>query len=227
MTQQKRLLQSALCSTIALALIVFPPEGNAQSGHVPPRYVYLPGGQRSDRVYQYRLDAAGYRHALSPPSVSVHGSAYFVIVAADHRSVYVPETDYMNVAQFHVRSNGTLAPMRHPEIAADSHPSALVFSPNGQNAYVSCSHGDVCQYRIRHDGSLCPLSPATVSIRPHAIHDSGLRDPSPVSFQQNGHRASVLAEWDDGVRAKRVWYCLQYRVRADGALILRRIVNGS
>jgi hypothetical protein len=128
------------------------------------RFAYLPGRQGCPRVYQFRVDADGHKTPLSPSFVSLIGSAYAVVVSPDRRSVYVPEGDYFSVAQFQVRRNGTLWPMRHPEVAADAHPMSLVIDPGGRNAYVSCSHGDICQYRVCRDGSLVPLSPPAVSI---------------------------------------------------------------
>ncbi len=59
MTQQKRLLQSALCSTIALALILFSAAGDAQKRHVYVRFVYVPGGQDNSLIHQYRVAADG------------------------------------------------------------------------------------------------------------------------------------------------------------------------
>jgi hypothetical protein len=100
--------------------------------------------------------------------------------------------------------------MNPPSVHADAHPSSLVFDSTGRFAYISCSHGCVCQYRIRWDGVLVPLVPSEVSIAA-----DGVRDPSPVIFDKGGRSATVLA---DGSNDSVVQF--SFRVGSDGTLKL-------
>lgn len=84
--------------------------------------------------------------------------------------------------QRRIRKNRTLAPLTPFEVAANSHPQSLCFHPSGRFAYVGCSHGAVCQYRVR-DGALVPLDP------PQVYADV---DPTGPWFDASGRFACVL-----------------------------------
>jgi 6-phosphogluconolactonase (cycloisomerase 2 family) len=173
------------------------------------RFRYLPAGQGNNLVLQFRILHNGELRPLIPPAVPTIGSVYTVVVAPNKRSVYVPEGDYFGVNQYHVRPNGTLVPMKPRDVQADAHPTDIVFDRIGRHAYVSCSHGCVCQYAVAKDGSLSPLPIFEVF-----ISDGGVRDPSPVFFSRNGRRADVI-----GVGPDKDPIIFIYRVNSEGELI--------
>jgi len=156
---------------------------------------------------------AGTWKPLSPPSVAIHGSAYSLTVDPTGRFVYVPDCAYFDVAMFKILPDGRLQPMAPPTVQADAHPSALVC--HGYFAYVSCSHGSICQFRILSTGVLVPLSPWRVT-----IGQFGGRDPSRVTFDHEGRFAYVMSPGDEAADTETTIY--QYRVSANGTLRLLR-----
>jgi hypothetical protein len=106
--------------------------------------------------------------------------------------LYVPE-DY-GVRLYRVTPNGVPHPLRIPLVGAYAHPTAVVFHPNGRFAYVLCSHGAICQYRVEHNGRLAPLAPDSIS-----VDENGQRDPSHLRFI-GANQAEVTVSTPSGAR---------------------------
>jgi hypothetical protein len=173
----------------------------------------------SGQLRQYRLDAHGERAPLAPELVPVHGEPGGIASVSPPggtQAVYVLEIDFATVAQFRVAADGTLHPLSPARVDAHSHPTGIAFHAlpgpgSGRRlfAYVSCSHGALCQYRVGRDGRLVALDPPCIYID---------TDPSAPDFEDGGRRASVRTPvWtEDGARAgERVWHVA---VRPDGTL---------
>lgn len=84
--------------------------------------------------------------------------------------------------QWRLGRNAALQKLSPHQVEAHSHPSFLRFHPSGRFAYVSCSHGALCQYRVQA-GALVPLKPLAVYVT---------TDPSPLWFDATGRFACVL-----------------------------------
>jgi hypothetical protein len=98
------------------------------------------------------------------------------------RYAYLLVATHAYLEQWHIGHNGILRNLMPAKVDAHSHPSHLRFHPNRRFAYVSCSHGAICQYQVR-SGALIPLSPAEVYSNVN---------PSAVFFNSTGTLACVL-----------------------------------
>ncbi len=83
-----------------------------------------------------------------------------IVVSPDGRFVYSAD-DMFYVRQYRIgrgsKSSGKerrLRPLEPFKSAAHSHPMSVSLHPNGRFAYVSCSHGAICQYRISRVSAL-------------------------------------------------------------------------
>ena len=109
----------------------------------------------------------------------------------------------------------TLRPLEPFKTPAHSHPSSISLHPNGRFAYVSCSHGAICQYRISRSGRLVPLSSREVY---------GRNDPSSLRFDPSG-RFACVATYAGEISGSAVDV---YRVSGSSALkLIRTITTGS
>lgn len=113
--------------------------------------------------------------------VRTKGDAEYVI-DPHGRYAYHLVADFSYLYQWRIAADGILHPLHPHQVPAHSHPNTLQFHPNGRFAYVTCSHGAVCQYRVS-SGALIPLTPLAVYMD---------TDPSPVWFDRTGHYACVL-----------------------------------
>jgi trimeric autotransporter adhesin len=73
-----------------------------------------------------------------------------------------------NLSQYLIGTNGTLSPMNTPTVVTGPNPYSLTTDPNGQYVYVAnydtlSVTGSVSQFAIGADGSLTPLTPATIA----------------------------------------------------------------
>ena len=84
--------------------------------------------------------------------------------------VYVTNYDDGTVSQFRAHPNGTLTPLDPPRVKAYLRCHSLATDPDGRFLYVTSGlqwsrHNClISQFRIRLDGRLTPLSPATVPV---------------------------------------------------------------
>jgi hypothetical protein len=218
------LARSVLPATLIVVLLLpapwlvaaSPPEPGSSALH-DGQFVYAIGER--GQVRQYRMTDQGALAPLAPPTVTVRGEPWQITAPPGHlRAVYVLEINFATVAQFRVAADGTLRPLSPPRVDAHSHPTAIVFHSLPERgggghqrlfAYVSCSHGALCQYRVRRDGRLIPLDPPSVGAD---------TDPSALAFDPQGHTAYVTTpnRTPDGARAgERKW---SFTVQSDGTL---------
>lgn len=101
---------------------------------------------------------------------------------------YALESLHVYLRQWRIDRDGTLHPLSPHQVDAHSHPDSLRFHPSGRFAYVSCSHGAICQYQIRA-GALVPLKPTEVYANV---------SPSPVWFDKTGNYACVVTAAVEG-----------------------------
>jgi DNA-binding beta-propeller fold protein YncE len=155
-------------------------------------FVYVATGNKE--ILQFRVAACAKLKPLNPPAIHLPGRVYSLTISPTGPFLYAPEGDYFSVAQFRIGRNGLLRPLKPAEVQADAHPTAVAVSPNGRFAYVSCSHGDICQYRLEPNGALTPLSPKFFYLR---RYDSSDREPSQVTFDRAGRTAFVTVDSTD------------------------------
>lgn len=88
--------------------------------------------------------------------------------------------------QWRLGRDAALKKLSPHQVEAHSHPSFLRFHPSGRFAYISCSHGALCQYRVQA-GALVPLKPLATYVA---------TNPSPLWFDAPGRFACVLTYGD-------------------------------
>lgn len=130
-------------------------------------------------VAQYRVSTTGEFIPLSPaslkvdqtPAVFVDRKARFLYVSGSTR---LDDEHYRNtISQFRIERDGTLTPLNPAAVSTNrerlpdsnfEHPLFGVFDRSGKYLYValSSSDGKVAQFAVNGDGTLSPLSPATV-----------------------------------------------------------------
>ena len=110
-----------------------------------------------------------------------------------------------NVSQYTIGSDGTLAPLSPPTVAATA-PASVAIDPSGHHAYVtnnpdSLNPGFVSQYSIGPNGALAPMTPATVATG---------RVPASIAVDPSGRYVYIVNLNDADVS--------QYTIGATGAL---------
>ena len=144
-----------------------------------------------------------------------------IAVSLNGRFVYSVQDSYY-ARQYRIGRRSKIAgkerrlrPLEPFKTPAHSHPMSVSLHPNGRFAYVSCSHGTICQYRISRSGRLVPLSSREVY---------GRNDPSPLRFDPSG-RFACVATYAGEISGSAVDV---YRVSGSGALkLIRTITTGS
>jgi 6-phosphogluconolactonase (cycloisomerase 2 family) len=144
------------------------------------RYVYVINSG-DDTISQYTIGADGGLVALSPAVVSLAASSPFLTLVGvwitmdpGGRFVYVvgspqdPAGPSASIAQFSIRSDGTLAPLAPADVTIPFRPSGpLVIDAGGRYAYLPGQStgpgGAVSQFAVNADGTLSALTPATVA----------------------------------------------------------------
>jgi len=125
--------------------------------------------------------------------------------------VYVTNYGDGTVSQFRANADGTLTPLTPPSVKAYPRCHSLAADPTGRFLYVlsalEFSRRDclISQYRIGPNGTLTPLSPATVPV-PYSGQGGG---PFLVSVDPSGRFVYVPGR--DGLLA-------QFHINADGTL---------
>lgn len=123
--------------------------------------------------------------------------------------IYVSNYGDGTISQFQVSANGTLTPFNPPTVPAFPHCHSLVADPQGRFLYAlstlefSTRNCRVSQFQIGPDGTLTPLSPATVQV---SSVGSG---PSLIVMRPDGRGAYVLG---------RAGYDTAFRIESNGRL---------
>jgi 6-phosphogluconolactonase len=171
--------QFAIAPDGALAPLSVP---SVPTGAIPTAMVSDPSGRyvyvvnRGDAtISQYAVGAGGGLMALSPAIVDVAGSSpsatYSVSIDPSGRFLYVVSTPWdplgpsASIAQYSIRSDGTLTPLTQPYINIPASASGpLAIDPSGQYAYLAGgTSAQVSQFSVASDGTLAPLVPAAVA----------------------------------------------------------------
>jgi len=119
------------------------------------------------------------------------------------------------VSQLTIGSNGALAALTPPSVPCELRPNSLAVDPSGKYLYVvnergatSASYGSISQYTIGADGSLAPMTPATIA------KDYG---PSDIAVHPSGKYAYAITYYysQGGTQLRSV---AQYTIGVDGTL---------
>jgi trimeric autotransporter adhesin len=202
------------------------PNGIAANPTAP--YVYV-ANYNSSNVSQYQIGVGGLLSALSTPRVGTgpgaSGAASIALTPAGTYA-YVANNNYSgtvgSVSQYNVGAAGSAAPgsltlMTNPTLPAGAWPNDVVVDPSGRFVYVVNSrdnaNGDsISQYTIQSDGSLMPMTPATVTTLP------GL-EPWSITLDATGRNAYVPNRNHGNVGT-----VSHYTIDASGALTLANSV---
>jgi DNA-binding beta-propeller fold protein YncE len=181
---------------------------------VPGRVAISPDGQNlyvtseyASSVSQYSVAADGTLTPKSPPTVATGGiTPIGIAISPDGKSVYVANANSGTVSQFDVDAAGTLSLKSPPTVVAGPIPFSVVVSPDSKSVYVTdvaagSPAGAVSQFTVGFDGTLTPMSPASVPAG---------RDPLGIAVHPNGKSVYVANGNSDNVS--------QYSVGADGRL---------
>ncbi len=142
------------------------------SGH----YVYV-ANQGDATVSQYAVGADGVLAALSPAVVAIAGpqnAGYTASIDPSGKFLYVvgsprdPAGPSASIAQYAIQSGGTLVPLAQAYLSLSVFASGtLAIDSTGQYAYLPGAAGApgglVSQFSINADGTLSPLTPASVA----------------------------------------------------------------
>jgi 6-phosphogluconolactonase (cycloisomerase 2 family) len=152
------------------------------------QYVYV-ANYKSSTVSQYTIGANGVLAPVGTGSVATGTNPNGVTIDPSNQHAYVVNFGANTVSQYNIGTTGALAPMSTPTVATGPFPASIVVSPNGKYAYVAnfaCSgigctpvQGSVSQYTVAADGSLTPMTPATVNTgSAHSQPNSLIVDPT-------------------------------------------------
>lgn len=152
------------------------------------QYVYV-ANYKSSTVSQYTIGANGALTPVGSGSVATGTNPNGVTIDPSNQHAYVVNFGANTVSQYNIGTTGALAPMSTPTVATGSFPASIVVSPNGKYAYVAnfaCSgigctaaQGSVSQYTVGTDGSLTPMTTATVNTgSAHSQPNSLVVDPT-------------------------------------------------
>jgi len=120
----------------------------------------------SNKMSAFSIGVSGQLTPLAVPSYTVASPARPAITA-DGSWLYVPLAT-AGIAQFSVVADGSLSALTPPvETSPSTNNDTISVSPTGRYAYLGCAAGaagsPVAQYRITANGTLSPLSPASVA----------------------------------------------------------------
>jgi 6-phosphogluconolactonase (cycloisomerase 2 family) len=132
------------------------------------RYVYSAG---SYSVVQYQINSDGTLSVLSPSSVGIGGNGISAVMHPSGHYLYVvTEVGEApgSIAQFKINADGTLSPLSPATIAEPIALAFIAIDRTGQFVYVgdhdktSGAASNIYQFKVNADGTLAPLSPASI-----------------------------------------------------------------
>lgn len=173
-------------------------------------------GGSGGSISQYTIGPNGALTPMSPATVTTGGSdPRYVAVDPQGKYVYAANMTSNTVSQFTVGADGTLTAMATPTVLMGSltggklyYPAGLTVHPSGQYAYVPLLEaGSLNQYAIGADGSLSPLTPATI---PAGDTGNGRNGPCCVTIDPSAKFAYVTSGAANSIS--------QYQINANGTL---------
>jgi 6-phosphogluconolactonase (cycloisomerase 2 family) len=136
------------------------------------QYVYV-ANFNAKTVSQYAIGSTGVLTAVGSGAVATGSHPNGVTIDPSNKHAYVANLGDNTVSQYNIDTTGALTLMSTPTVPTGPFPASIVISPNGKYAYVSnfactglgcvASQGSVSQYTVGVDGSLAPMTPATVN----------------------------------------------------------------
>jgi 6-phosphogluconolactonase len=166
--------------SIAPLSIASVPTGVTPTGMVSDpsgRYVYVVNSGDAT-ISQYSVGTGGSLVALSPAVVRIAGPFQFAgfALSIDPRGQFLyvvgsprdPPGPTASIAQYSIQSDGTLVPLAQAYlILSVSASGSLAIDPGGRYAYLpgatNAPGGLISQFSINPDGTLSPLTPATLA----------------------------------------------------------------
>lgn len=193
------------------------------SGH----YVYV-ANEGDATISQYAIGADGALAALSPAVVPIAGpqnAGYTASIDPSGKFLYVvgsprdPAGPSASIAQYAIQSGGTLAPLAQAFLSLSVFASgSLAIDSTGQYAYLpgaaSAPGGLVSQFSINADGTLSPLTPATVAAAQGTLA---------VAIAPSGQTAYVMSACTDTACDGQIE---AYAIGTNGSLTPTGVVTG-
>jgi 6-phosphogluconolactonase (cycloisomerase 2 family) len=191
------------------------------------RYVYV-ANDGDGTISQYAVGADGGLVSLSPAVVHIAGpyqfAGYTVSIDPMGQFLYAvgsprdPAGPSASIAQYSIQSNGTLASLAQAYLNLPVFAwGPLAIDPSGRYAYLpgasSAPGGIVSQFFINGDGSLTPLTPATVA---------ATRGVAAVTIAPSGQTAYVISVCIDTACDGQIE---PYTIGADGTLTPTGVVT--
>ena len=160
-------------------------------------------------VVEYTVGADGTLTVVgTPPTSTIEPGG--IAIDPTGRAVYVTDASTTTVLQYAIdATNGHLTPMSVPSVPSGAGPQIVAAAPSARSAYAV--DGSACtrsQYAVGSDGSLSPLSPATVGAGNCTAMDS-------VVFVAVDPSSRFVYVPDNGTSSSSV---LQYGIGTGGAL---------
>jgi 6-phosphogluconolactonase (cycloisomerase 2 family) len=131
------------------------------------RYVYV-ANDTAGTIAQYTIGTNGTLTPMNPPTISLTATPTSIAVDPSGKYAYVGNNNGNAVFQYTIGPDGTLAPMSPATVLAVFGPNSVAVDPSGRYAYAGNNNGvpispdSVSQYTIGTDGTLAPMSPASV-----------------------------------------------------------------
>lgn len=209
------------------------PNGIAANPAAP--FVYV-ANYNSSTVSQYAIGVGGLLTPLTIPTVPTGLDAASIALNPLGTFAYVanytwPGSSVGSVSQYSVgalgsAAPGSLAPLTQPTVPAGGLPNEVVVDPSGRFVYVVNSNdspngNSISQYTIQSDGSLAPMSPATVATG---------HEPWSITIDAAAHNAYVPNRKGTNATAGTVGTVSHYTIGPTGALALVNtvpVINGA
>lgn len=182
-----------------------------QNAPAPPVFAYVTNAPGKDLIFQFRVGPDGTLAPLSPPSVPTGRFPQAIAAAPKGRFVYAVNATDCTLSQYHIQEDGTLRPLSPPTLTLPGKvPYDLVVAPDAHTVYVATRiyqtpdpNGEavVSQFHVNADGTLSPLTPATVSLKETGTPVSITTDPQGrfvYVANYDGHDVSPLRINKDG-----------------------------
>jgi DNA-binding beta-propeller fold protein YncE len=165
-------------------------------------------------VYQYAVASDGTIAAMTPTTVTTGITPGAVASDPLGHHLYVANGGDATISQFAIGTGGVLTPLT-PAAAANpgvyspgAGPSGMAVDPSGRFLYlVNQSNGTVAQFDIAADGTLSPMTPASVAAG---------ANPLSIAVEPSGHYAYVANYGSDNVLSAGA--ITQFRLATNGAL---------
>ncbi len=150
---------SASTGTVSTSTYGSSPRAIAVNPNGGALYVTL---SASGKLVQYNFDATSGVLTYAQ-NVATGTTPRGIAVTPKGTYAYVANYGSGTISQYTL-SGGSITALPTPTVAAGTHPVSITISPDGTHAYATnFGDGTISQYAIGSDGTLSPLTPATVS----------------------------------------------------------------